>query len=118
MAMCRRSRSASIVGSLRRRIECVERASIAEVRLLPQEASDSDDRGGAYSRRLVNVAIGHVAAVEQAGDVPSLREGADLLRRAKIGEQLRHLRFVGGREERGAQIRHQLGAVAGGGEGG
>src|SRR5438309_6862256 len=95
MAMWRRSRSTSIGGSVGRIGEGVDGAAVAVMGLLAQEAGDADDGGGADAGRLVDVAVGEVGAVEQAGDVPALGEGTDFLRCAQVGEELGHLRLGG-----------------------
>ena len=76
--------------------------------LLPQEPPDPDDRGRAHPRPVVDLTIGKVMLVEQAGDVPAFRERSHFGRRAEVGQQPPHLLAAIRRPQRLAQIVVQL----------
>ena len=81
--MWRRLRS----GLTRRVLEAIEQQAVAAIVLLAQEARDADDGRRADPGRVVDLAIGKVARVEQPRDLPALGETVDLGRGAQIGEQ-------------------------------
>ena len=74
------------------------------MRLLPQEAPDAHDRRRANAGPVVNVPVCEITPIEQAGDVPALRQRPNFRRRAKVEQQQPHLVAVARRQQRVAEV--------------
>src|SRR6185312_15502831 len=97
--MWRRVRSVNIAAS-----ESVDSLAVALVRLLTKEAADTNDGCRADAGALVDLAVRHLARIEQPGNVPALGHGPDFRRRTQVDQQPAHFLSALGRQQSVAQV--------------